>query len=64
VGHVHPEDFGNPSASRDGKYDVEFEFPHPGAYTVELSYLLASSNNGAAKTIRVPVTLASKFEGA
>merc|ERR1712157_417522 len=28
VGHVHPEDFGNPAASRDGKYDVEFEFPH------------------------------------
>ena len=65
VGHVHPEDFGNPAASRDGKYDVEFEFPHPGAYTVELSYLLASFNNGAApKTIRVPVTLVSKYDGA
>ena len=62
VGHLHPEEFGNPAASTDGKYDVEFDFPHSGTYAVEVSYLLTENKGAAPKTIRVPIKLLSKYD--
>ena len=55
VGHLHPEEFADPSRAQDGRYFVDFDFPHGGLYTVEVGYLLKEGKAPAtaSQTIRV-----------
>lgn len=59
VGHVHPEEFGDVKGVRDGVFPVVFDFPHPGRFTVEVSW---KPKGEQIVTRRVGVALSSKME--